>query len=328
MPEKINDTKIFKDFLLNIKCNKDDEDLIVKCYFILKGLCYYGNKKTILYASNIDEANKYLKIIDWMKKMLNIEIEINQIDYTTSKTHRIKYIKQFETDDKNQILVNVQILNEGIDVPKCDSVFIPTPNENITNLIQRMSRCNRILNNKKKAYVYLWCNTNDKIFKHLNKFIDYDYNIIRYETNKKHTNDSDINDNDINDNCIIKLLEENTNIDKGFIDTFFKKFKVNGELNFDIDETNVSKFLGISKLTLRKRLNNTFSKTTRYIEKVDYIRVKTGDSNNVIYMVNYQCFEKLAMSGDSPKSETVRMYFIKLREFITENQYLILSNGK
>jgi hypothetical protein len=37
-------------------------------------------------------------------------------------------------------------------------------------------------------------------------------------------------------------------------------------------------------------------------------------------MLNYACFEKLAMSGDSPKSESVRMYFIKLREFIVNNQ--------
>jgi hypothetical protein len=40
-------------------------------------------------------------------------------------------------------------------------------------------------------------------------------------------------------------------------------------------------------------------------------------------MVNYQCFERLAMSGDSEESESVRMYFVKLREFITENQKLI-----
>ena len=40
-------------------------------------------------------------------------------------------------------------------------------------------------------------------------------------------------------------------------------------------------------------------------------------------MLNYQCFERLAMSGDSEKSESVRMYFIKLREFLVENQHLI-----
>ena len=40
-------------------------------------------------------------------------------------------------------------------------------------------------------------------------------------------------------------------------------------------------------------------------------------------MVNYACFEKLAMSGDSKQSEVVRMYFTKLREFITDNQRVI-----
>lgn len=40
-------------------------------------------------------------------------------------------------------------------------------------------------------------------------------------------------------------------------------------------------------------------------------------------MLNYACFEKIAMSGDSVNSETVRMYFTKLREFITDNQQVI-----
>jgi 23S rRNA maturation mini-RNase III len=125
------------------------------------------------------------------------------------------------------------------------------------------------------------------------------------------------------DSIFIKLLKENTNIDEDFIDTFFKKFKIGGELDFDIQDTNVSKYLGISLINLRKRLNNAYSKTTRFIENVDYIRVKTGISNNINYMLNYACFEKLAMSGDSDQSEVVRMYFTKLREFITDNQRVI-----
>ena len=40
-------------------------------------------------------------------------------------------------------------------------------------------------------------------------------------------------------------------------------------------------------------------------------------------MLNYACFEKLAMSGDSKQSEVVRMYFTKMREFITDNQRVI-----
>ena len=126
-----------------------------------------------------------------------------------------------------------------------------------------------------------------------------------------------------NDSIFIKLLKENTNIDEDFIDTFFTKFKIGGELDFDIKDTNVCKYLDINLATLRKRLNNIFSKTKRFIENVDYIRIKTGVSNNITYMLNYACFEKLAMSGDSKQSEVVRMYFTKLREFITDNQRVI-----
>lgn len=125
------------------------------------------------------------------------------------------------------------------------------------------------------------------------------------------------------DSVFIKLLKENTNIDEDFIDTFFKKFKIGGELDFDIKDIDVSKFLNISLITLRKRLNNAYSKTKRFVENIDFVRIKTGVSNNIIYMLNYACFEKLAMSGDSGESEVIRMYFTKLREFITDNQHVI-----
>ena len=43
-------------------------------------------------------------------------------------------------------------------------------------------------------------------------------------------------------------------------------------------------------------------------------------------MVNYSCFERLAMNGDSEQSETVRLYFSKLREFLTENQHIFYQS--
>ena len=42
-------------------------------------------------------------------------------------------------------------------------------------------------------------------------------------------------------------------------------------------------------------------------------------------MINYSCFERLSMNGDSIKSEKIRLYFTKLRQFIVENQYLIFQ---
>ena len=121
----------------------------------------------------------------------------------------------------------------------------------------------------------------------------------------------------------IKLLKQYTNIDHDFIDTFFTKFKIGGDLDFHLKDKQVARYLGITLDTLRNRLSNKYSKKAIYIEKIDYIRVKTGRTSAVTYMINYQCFERLAMAGDTEKSETVRNYFVKLREFIVENHRMI-----
>jgi len=106
----------------------------------------------------------------------------------------------------------------------------------------------------------------------------------------------------------VSLLKQHTNIDLGFINTFFKKFKIGGELNFDIKDSDVAKYLGISIINIRKRLANAYSKTKKFIENIDFIKIQSGITSSVTYMINYQCFEKLAMTGDSSKSEAIRMY--------------------
>jgi hypothetical protein len=121
----------------------------------------------------------------------------------------------------------------------------------------------------------------------------------------------------------VELLKKHTDIDEDFINTFFSKFRIGGDLDFDVKDTNVAKYLGIKLITLRQRLANEYSKNINFMEKVDYIKIKTGKTSGVMYMLNYQCFEKLAMSGDSYKSELVRMYFVKIRRFLFENQKLI-----
>jgi len=315
LPEDTSNITIFNEFLKNINYNENDKELILKTFFMLKGITYYGNKKTILYATNTDEALKYSNIINWMKNMLKISIETNIIDYKTSKLNRIYYLKQFKLSNITQILINIQILNEGIDIPLCDSVFITKPNENITNLIQRMCRCNRILPNKQTSFIYLWTECNNKVFNYLNNFFDNDYVIerVKFDKNIKESN------NKINNKSLIDLIRKNTDIDGSFIDTFFKNFKIGGELDFDIQDKDVAYYLGITLATLRKRLTNSFSKTKKYKENEDYQRVKTGNASQVIFMINYSCFEKLAMSGDSKGSELVRSYFIKLHKLLITN---------
>ena len=66
------------------------------------------------------------------------------------------------------IIVNVHILDEGINIPECDSVFITKPGHNIVNIVQRMCRANRITENKTKCQIFLWCNKNKT-----NKILEY-----------------------------------------------------------------------------------------------------------------------------------------------------------
>ena len=128
-----------------------------------------------------------------------------------------------------------------------------------------------------------------------------------------------------NDSIFISLLKKHTNIDIKFINIFFKKFKIGSELDFDIKDNIVADYLNITLDNIRRRLQNKYSKTKKFIENVDFIKIKAGKTTGVTYMINYQCFEKIAMSGDTQQSETVRMYFIKLREFIVENQKMIFQ---
>jgi superfamily II DNA or RNA helicase len=172
IPNNTKDTQIFSDLLKNINYMESNKEQIIKIFFILRGMEYYGNNKLILYSTDTNEAKEYLIIIEWIKKMLNINIGINIIDYRTSKLNRIESIKNFKTSNINEILINVQIFNEGIDIPECDSVFITKPNDNVINLIQRMCRCNRILPNKKICNIYIWTNDIKKIKKNINDFID------------------------------------------------------------------------------------------------------------------------------------------------------------
>ena len=365
LPDKNESLKKFDNVINDLELT--NKKLVSKAYFYLRCLLFEGKRKSIVFLTCIEQADEFNKILLWMQQLLNIEVYTNIISYNKSRLKRIEIINNFKLSEKISILLNIHILDEGIDIPECDSVYIIQPNNNILNLIQRMCRCNRITNEKNKSLIILWCGNNktQKILDYLNEKTHsellnkvYKLNIDnanknKYKINLKLVNEYPYNfnmetkledliiksnitnnffnldgniDTNINFDDFIKLLKKYTTIDINFIDTFFSKFKIGGELHFDIKDIHVAKYLGITIITLRKRLLNIFSKTKRFFEKVDFIKIKTGNTTGVVYMLNYQCFEKLAMSGDSKESENVREYFVKLREFLVENQKIIYQS--
>ena len=302
IPDKNENYQIFVELIKKSCVSNIDEKIIKKAYFMLKSMLFNGDKKCICYMTCIEFSNSMCNVLEWLSKLLNVNIEYWQIDCNTRKTIREKIINKFKTSAKIAIIINVHILDEGINIPECDSVFITQPSNNIINIIQRMCRANRVLDNKNKCNIYLWCREKktdiilDNIYDNTNGFIKD--KVFIYNTINKIVNKYSINN--IN-NILESISDKNTN----------KKYY--------IKDINAATYLGISLITIRKRLSNAYSKTKKFIENIDYIKLKTEKTSSVIYMLNQQCFEKLAMSGDSKKSESVRMYFIKLREFLVEH---------
>lgn len=220
-----------------------NEKFIKKGYFIVKSLLYNGNKKCIIYTTTIDKANIFYSILIGILKLMQVDFEIHIITNKTRKKDREYNIYKFRKSDILSIIINVHILDEGIDIPECDSIYVTQPNNNIENLIQRMCRCNRRIKTKKSCNMYLWStekktqkileyiqiNTYDDISEKINI-----YNPLENEV-KKHTEIiQQKKKNIINKKETSETLETNSMINKN--DKNIKKektamvFKQNNEL--------------------------------------------------------------------------------------------------
>jgi ribosomal protein S24E len=120
----------------------------------------------------------------------------------------------------------------------------------------------------------------------------------------------------------INLLKTHTNIHIDFINLFLSKFEIGHELEFNINEKDVISYLNITQHQLRNRLHNKYRKKY-FLVNVDYIICKTGKTSQLVYYLNYDCFEKIAMTSETIMGYRVRDYFVMLRNFVFNNGPLI-----
>lgn len=124
---------------------------------------------------------------------------------------------------------------------------------------------------------------------------------------------------------LINMLKKYTDIDHAFIEKFLVYYSMQNEnVEFHILDETIAEYLDVKVSTIRSRLQNKLSKNTQYFENVDYVRVYKEKSKRIIsYLLSYNCFERICMNGDSLKCEVVRLYFSKLRQFLTDNADLV-----
>ena len=163
---------------LNNELSVYDIDNIIKskCNYLYSCLLNNGSRKCIIYCINNDELSKLIDAFNELNKFYYLEYEINKINSKTSFNDRQKILNNFENNNKIQLLFSIRILDECIDIPTCDSIYITYPSQSKIRTIQRLSRCIRIdKNNKFKiGNIYIWCDEYDKILDTLSGIKEYD----------------------------------------------------------------------------------------------------------------------------------------------------------
>lgn len=148
-----------------IELSDFDDDLVKKSLYLINSMLQTGSKRCIAYLSSQEECNQFINIFKEVVEKYHylpywIKMITNEI---TSKKEREAILEEFQNeDDENslKILCSIRILDEGVDIPLCDSIFISNLSEQSSNIrmVQRICRANRLVKNhpNKVANCFLW----------------------------------------------------------------------------------------------------------------------------------------------------------------------------
>ena len=146
------------------KTNVFRRDLVEKAMFLANGMLQKGSKRCVVYLSRREDMEEFEKVFHIVAKNLGVTSWIGSVDCKTKPKKRKELLMQFEKgsfdDYRFHLMLSVQVLDEAIDLPTCDSTFVTSnaTNCNDIRLIQRLMRGGRLdpLNDNKDNYMYLW----------------------------------------------------------------------------------------------------------------------------------------------------------------------------
>ena len=148
-----------------------DGNMVQKSLYLLSGMLQTGSKRCIAYLSQKKECDLFVKVLmETNTKYHYLDLSVSSITNLTSGSKRKKILEEFQKDDGRgeiKILCSIHILDEGVDIPTCDSVFIGnvTESSNEIKMVQRICRANRLVEGhpNKVARCFLWADDHQKI---------------------------------------------------------------------------------------------------------------------------------------------------------------------
>ena len=301
--KKAINNKYINDYQLIVPNNENEKN---KYNFIYSNMLYHGYKKCLIYCKNIEEAKNFEKeILTINETKYNFKIFVNTMTYKTSLKKRNKILNEFIKDEyKLSFVISVHTLDECIDIPKCDSVYITYNVKNSINIIQRISRCLRTYQNKIKSGIFIWCTNlvkiNDIMKNYDSDLINKIYiknNIFKEKDVVKNSIYMNINNN-INDLCNEILVYDKNNISFIIDTTNTIWFKL-------LDITNILQYKS-RKDVIRNIIDKKYRKSLRNIESI--YKVNRQQENTVYLNINGLC--TLIIKSNMKNSENFKTWFI------------------
>ena len=147
-----------------------------KCKFLYISILNTGIRKCIVYCVDTKEIQKMMKAMNILNDFYCIDVDMSQITCNCNEKTRNNVLENFAKNTNIQLLFSVRILDECIDIPSCDSIYITYPSKSKTRNIQRMNRATR--NDKKNPFkianIFVWCEEYDEILTTLSGIKEHD----------------------------------------------------------------------------------------------------------------------------------------------------------
>lgn len=150
--------------------------MLAKTTFLFKGLLDQGARKCIVYLENTVELEAMCDAIVLLNEYYFLDLNIQQITAQTTYKSRTQILNKFANSRQVELLLSIRILDECVDIPSCDSIYITYPTESKIRTIQRMCRCVRKdpSNPFKIAKVFIWTNQYNQILTTLSSIKEHD----------------------------------------------------------------------------------------------------------------------------------------------------------
>jgi superfamily II DNA or RNA helicase len=150
---------------------------LLQAVFLVNGMLLHGCTRCIAYLSTIEECECFNNALEEVcDKYHGISVCKEELTSKTTQKRRDEILNNFQNDTSKNIYViaSVRVLDEGVNLVKCDSVFMNAVPNDIT-FVQRLCRANRkddFFHPNKVASCFLWENDYENaihLFKYLSK---------------------------------------------------------------------------------------------------------------------------------------------------------------